>query len=786
MSNLDNIRLADIVLEEPKKISQFVENQFPSIYRENGRDLIELVKSYYRFLESETNQSIYNTRRMYDYRNIDTTLDRMLLFFKNKFLNGLFLEEDTRFIVKNILDLYTRKGSKEGIELFFRLFFDEEVEVFFPSINMFKPSQSKWKEGKYLQLNVVTETTVFAGSINRKIFGSLSNAEAFVDSVLFINIRDSIVPIVFISNVKGQFREFDTIFSIDPFVQYGSLYGSLNTVEVEQIDVGLFSSDNRIGDFVEILTTTEGIGAKGRVSEVSEDLSGEIGFSIENGGFAYTVSTNPGDPDYNPFSETEVLISNQSLFLNNPNLDFIPQERVKQVNTFDVEVIGIVIGQRTDSLGILLDDTAPDANSEFFLFESNVPVETMDRDTNISRDIIFVTDVNDSSSFEVASITNAETVNIVIDVIEDFLSVQLDEADYNDTADNPFSGSANTVNLDTALNEAFAPQDFTIGSVSGFKNINPGFSYINDVFVLLKESVFSRFNLRNQIFTLEPSTVNFFIGDIITQQRVIEDFEGNEQTKTIKGEIVRVEGQNIFVKQLSFNSFVANKTEINGGIPSLVPIPIFKQGISTPVIVNAISRDSTSLPAGLNARIRGDATFSSGKIKAIDIIDSGFGYNKNEDVLLLNVDKKQRILNQIENSTSNTEIEDLLLTLELIDQNKDAVGTAIVSSQGAAEGRWLSFESHISQDSVIQDSFFFQDYSYEISTATPQSVFEETFNELIHPSGIKFFTKFAKTDVINSKSIIRGAVIADFGAVIDLSETIETANNGFNYLISEE
>jgi len=786
MSDLDNVRLADVVFEEPRKVSQFVERQFPAIYRENGRELIDLVKSYYRFLESETNQSIYNTRRMYDYRNIDTTLDRMLLFFKNKFLNGLFLEEDTRFIVKNILDLYRRKGSTEGIELFFRLFFDEEVEIFFPSINMFKPSQSRWKEGRYLQLNVVTETDVFADALNKKIFGSLSNAEAFIDSVLFINVRDSIVPIIFISNAKGRFQEFDVVFSLDPFVQYGSVYGSLNAVTIEQVETGLFSSANRIGDFVEIITTTEGIGAKGRVSEVSADLSGEIRFSIEDGGFAYTVATNPGDPNYNPFSETQVLISNQSLFLNNPNLDFIPQERVRQVNTFNVEVIGIVIGQRTDSLGILLDESAPDAGSEFFLFESNVPVETIDRDVNISRDILFVTNVNDSSSFEVGSITNAETVNIVIDVIEDFLNVQLDEEDYNDTADNPFSGSANTINLSTKLNDAFAPREFTIGEVSGFKNINPGFSYINDVFVLLKETVFSRFNLRNQIITVAPSAVNFFVGDIITQQRDIKDFEGNVQTKTIKGQVVRVEGRNVFVKQLTFESFVASRIEIINSIPTVIPIPIFKQGVSTPVTVIAISRDSTSLPAGLNARVRGDATFSSGKIKAIDIIDSGFGYNKNEEVFLLNVDKKQRILNQIENATSNTEIEDLLLLIELIEQNKDAVGTAVVSSQGVTEGRWLSFESHISQDAVIQDSFFFQDYSYEISTATPQSVFEETFKELIHPSGIKFFTKFAKTDVINSKSIIIGALIPDFGDVIDLSETIETANSGFNYLIAEE
>jgi len=784
MSNLDTVRLADFVLEEPKKTSQFVERQFPAIYRENGEELVELVKAYYRFIESETNQSVYNIRRIYEYRNIDTTLDRMVLFFKNKFLNGLFLDENPRFIVKNILDLYRRKGSTEGIELFFRLFFDEEVEVFFPSINMFKPSQSQWKEAKYLQLNVTSSVSQFQGAENKRIFGSISNASAFVDSILFLNIRDSIVPIIFISGVNGNFKEFDTIFSIDPFIEYGSLYGSINAVEIERVEVGLFSTNNRIGDLLEILSP-EGVGAKARVSSITEDPSGEIDFILDDGGFGYTLSTNPGDPDYNEFTESEILISNQSIFLNNQNLDFVIEERIRQFNSSNTEVIGIIIGQKTDSIGILLDESAPDFGLETFVFEDGFDIETIDRSINITKEISFISPINQTASFEIGRLENEQTLSIVVDIIEDFLTVQLDSNNYNDFSVNAFTG-ANTVNLDTPLNEAFAPQEFKIGTIAGFKNINPGNSYLNDVFVLVKEPLFSRFNLRNQVLNLAPVGVNFFIGDLITQERNILDFEGNLQTVTVKGQVVRVEGNNIFVKQLTFDSFVANKIEIVNSVPTIVPIPIFKQNIATPVIVNSISRDSLSRPASLNAIIRGDASFTTGKIRTINIIDSGFGYNKDEEVRILNVDKRQRILDEIEASTSITEIEDLQGLLDRIEQNKDAFGTAVVKDQGFSEGRWISFESHINEESVIQDSLFFQDYSYEISSSTPPTVFEQTYRELAHPSGLKFFTKFAKTDVINSSNMLSSSLFIDFGEVIDLSQTIETSNNGFNYLITEE
>lgn len=798
MSNLDNIRLADFVLDEPKKISQFVENQFPSIYRENGQELIQLVKDYYRFLESETDQSIYNIRRIYDYRNVDKTLDRMITFFKNKFLNGLFFEEDPRFIIKHILDLYRRKGSKEGIELFFKLFFDAEVEVYYPSVDLFKPSQSRWKEGKYIQLNPVTDITPFNNSINKKIFGSLSNAEAFIDNVIFVNIRDSIVPVIFLNDIKGQFQEFDDVFSTDPFVLYGTVYGSLIRVNVEQTETGIFSSDNEVGDSVEILSSNEGIGAKGIVTQVSSDLSGEIRFNIDDGGFAFTKTTQPGDPDHNPFSSSEILISEQSLFLNNQNLGFVIEERIKQVNSSNTEVIGIVIGQNSDSIGIVLDETAPGANTENFFFEDGFDIETIDRAQNITRELLFTTVPNKTASFEIGALANEQTLNIVIDIIEDFVNVPLNAINYNDIVTTPFSG-ANTVNLDTQLNEAFAPQEFTIGTIDGLKNINPGENYTSDAFVFVKESLFSRFNLRDQIFSLEPTTVNIFQGDIVTQEREILDFEGNLQTVTIKGEVSRVVGNVAFVRQLTFDSFIANKIEIINSIPTVVSVPIFKAGISTPIFLSAISRDSSSRPAGFNSNIRAETSFSVGKIQSVDVSSSGFGYIKNETVSLLNTDKLDRLQLRLQNAlaaletAANTEIEDIQseieeveLLLELVNNNNDGFGTAVVENQGKSLGRWLSFESHINQEKVIQDSFFYQDYSYEISSSVSDSIFEDVYKDIVHPAGLKFFTKFSKTDVINSPSTISDSIFLDFGDVIDLTGMVETANNGFNYIVEEE
>lgn len=73
-----------------KNISQFLESQFPALYREEGPILIEFIKSYFEWMENEGN-TLYKTRRLLDYRDIDTTLDEYLEHFRDKYAQNLDL-----------------------------------------------------------------------------------------------------------------------------------------------------------------------------------------------------------------------------------------------------------------------------------------------------------------------------------------------------------------------------------------------------------------------------------------------------------------------------------------------------------------------------------------------------------------------------------------------------------------------------------------------------------------------------------------------------------------------
>ena len=127
-------------------ISPTIAEQFPALYREEGDFLVQFVESYYEFNEERMDRNIPKLR------DVDTTLASFLIFFKKKYLQSLPLDTvvDTRFIIKHIQDLYKRKGSEESLRLLFRMFFDEEIEVFYPSTAILKPSDSIWGGAVYL------------------------------------------------------------------------------------------------------------------------------------------------------------------------------------------------------------------------------------------------------------------------------------------------------------------------------------------------------------------------------------------------------------------------------------------------------------------------------------------------------------------------------------------------------------------------------------------------------------------------------------------------------------
>ena len=685
-----------------KNIAFLIKQQFPAIYRENGPELVALIEAYYRFLETQENQSHYIARRIFEYRDINTTLESMLIFFQKKYLANLpFNQDSVRLAVKNITELYRRKGTKAGIDMFFSAFFQEQVEIIYPAKQMLKPSASEWRTGTYLQMIPNDDSFISASGVEytynnlvgRNITGSISNAVAAVNKINFTLLNGVITPIIYIDNVKGVFLKYDDILSNikDEMVIFGRLNGSLSGLAIDGDFGG--TDGNEVGKVYDVQSEF-GNGGKAIVTKVSEEFNGKVSYTVVDGGWGYSIEN------------TRLLVSDQIIILRFDAPTLCIGERLG--NTTGT---GVVIGQSGNTVG--LRTTVP-----FSVNNINDPINTLDRPINIDLGIIErITGKNNSSpgdlfpdvpgdTVKVGSLSNQSVLSIITDTINDFKDVSLNDSDYG------MSG-AGAENISTTLTNAFDATLITVGTIDSFINVNPGADYLNDVFAIAVDDFVTTFNKRDQILTVLEIAGTISINDIV-----------RESGTSIEGIVRKIDTIN---KTITITPFDYDGFSVLG---EGAFVRLSGSGGSFEVLT--IDVDFGSSTFGANANINGETEFAIGRISEVAIIDSGFGYGEGQEAFIVNGEQVQ--------------------------------ARAIVSSeiQGKTEGFWGQLSSHLNgriEDSEnpgdlskgmlfdggmrIQDSNFFQEYSYQIKSMLSAEQYETLLKENVHLAGTKLFSEFS-------------------------------------------
>jgi hypothetical protein len=256
----------------------------------------------YGTLASKGNAN-YHIRRLYDYDDIDKTTDDFVLYFKQKYLQGIQFETQTktRMLVKHALDIYRAKGTERALDLLFRIVFGVGATFYYPGDDVFKLSDGEWFVPRYIEVSLNNNTDKF---INKQIVGLSSGATAFAESLIRRTIKGRFIDILYISAINGTFETNEIITATDGSVppdQSPRMIGSLTTVEINDDGV---SELYKVGDEVNI-SSNKGEQAIGRVTSVS-DIVGLVNFSVANSGYAFTANAN-------------VFISEQVLVLSNVN-----------------------------------------------------------------------------------------------------------------------------------------------------------------------------------------------------------------------------------------------------------------------------------------------------------------------------------------------------------------------------------------------------------------------------------------------------------------------------------
>jgi hypothetical protein len=297
------------MLSVTKNISPFIREQFPDIYKEDAQFLIDFTKTYYDFVDTTMDRDIPKLR------DIDTTLANFLIFYKKKYLLNLPLTDanndvpDTRFIVKHIQDLYTRKGSEESLRLLFKLFYNTEIEVYYPSTAIFKSSDSVWEDRIYLEMFPLSTMLGYPISKGDKLTGSITGASGYVDEIIFINFTGALTPVAYLSNVLGNFLSDDSIeitrtsgAGVTTSTSAGKLIrGSITALSI----LPGSKPDQKLGELLKVKSAKSGVEGTAIVRELAKGNTSTIGFEITRGGFGYVT----------PLSGNRVTLSNQVIVL---------------------------------------------------------------------------------------------------------------------------------------------------------------------------------------------------------------------------------------------------------------------------------------------------------------------------------------------------------------------------------------------------------------------------------------------------------------------------------------
>lgn len=264
------------------QISDLVREQFPAFYLEEGPTFVAFIQAYYEWLQDPENP-IGAARTRYKEFDIDTTSTKFLEHYRKKYMWGLPPEllGNQRLLQKHILELYRSKGSQQAVRLLFRLLFNEEIDFYIPSYDIFKLSDNTWIEPHYLE---VTNTTNIVKFINKEIVGSTTGAKAIVESYQQRIVNNQISFILFVSNNIGEFLIGEVILTdgVDP-LQSPIIKGSVTGVEIIQSNPG-FS----VGD---VVTATNGEFPVQLAITDTYTGSGSLEFEILASGTYYSLDT---------------------------------------------------------------------------------------------------------------------------------------------------------------------------------------------------------------------------------------------------------------------------------------------------------------------------------------------------------------------------------------------------------------------------------------------------------------------------------------------------------------
>jgi hypothetical protein len=687
-----------------KFVSNFIASQFPQFYREDGENFILFMKAYYEWMESSGNP-VYQARRLYDYRDIDNTLEDFLEYFQKKYLYGIPFRviANKRFLLKHILDVYRSKGTIQCYRLLFKLLYNEDIEIYLPGRDVLRASDGTWNAPKYLE---ISDNDISPSYIGKTIVGTSSGTTAIVENYIEESYNTSKINILYISNILprgGQFFVGEKItesglqFDTEAVTAAPTILGSLDKINVINGGQGytlgdvikLVYRDVSNGDVISY--GTDGIL---KVTKLSTGL-GSLDIEIEEGGFGFT------------------------------------------------------------------------SNATTFLYKTSANGQ--------------------GASFDIGSIIDTQSIQYNTDLICDYMSANIDSATYNF----PAYASANQL---STLQECFSYSNQIFGSIFSLTNVETGNNYDTGADVFVRSTQLSSALPGSSIsYNTGSNTVTGDSNAIFNYIFANDDVIGLKANSSLNSSL-----ELAVIKQVTNSSHIVlygppslNSTASAQYFAAPTILPSQYAPYETPMVTTdgSINGENETITAGPNIgnNIVSEAVaISSGKgyvegeiVKAylhssisnnISVISGGNNYtngelvyfvggepgaianayittNGNGTVVSATVTSGGSGYRSIPNliiNTANGSGAALTVTLQEFNTSSSITGKVVKGGIGRSRGFWSTTRGFLNSDKYIQDSYYYQDYSYEIRVAKTLSDYKDIIYNTFHSSGAELFGKYLK------------------------------------------
>jgi len=812
------------------KISSLIQHQFPSFYQNEGPMFILFVKAYYEWLE-QTNNALFYSRKFLSFRDIDDTLESFLSHFQKKYLYGIPFDvvANKRLLLKHVLDVYRSKGSIQGYKLLFRLIYNEDCDVYLPGRDVLRISDGKWKEIRYCEITDAEYSKTFVG---KTVIGISSKVLAVCENYTREPQNGQRVNTLFLTNISptdGDFEIGEKLLLYEDFYTPGNkvlsaliasaptVLGSLDSIEIinggrqfRQGDlIKIAQKDLISGDVISngvdgIVKVTETFGGRGRI--LFEILFGGSGYTLDSKKILYNgpndTSGSGASFDLGSYFNTEIVDYNSDVItnllfepINSPNYGLTRNPEANLTSfigdslTFQRRRFGSISSLARIRTGSFYDEplkvfvrsaiTSGPMPGKVEFNTACTHVSAVQYQFNANTDISNVDDtiqLTEASDFEVN-----DFVYYSVDVGNTAISGLTTNTKYyisysNDThiaLANSYGGANINITASTIseVGHRFTGTEFTL------------FFEADDTICLMSDSANSETDSFNVIQSVVNNTTLILHGRAFSNSTsngaykvAPEIYPANFDFKDPK--IARpdetVAGRNALISGTpSFGNNVVSKTKaVNSGRGYVdgenVTLYLYG-GLTTPEVLNG----GTGYANGEQLVFRGglpqkEATATVitdvfGTIDEISMTYNGAGYSSPPDIL---VRTKKGTGAKLQSTV--TEFNDLY----------EVTGRVVKKGIGRKTGYWQTTDGFLNSDKYIQDSYYYQDFSYQINAALSLGKYKDILYNTFHTAGTELFGQFFSTSV--SESIFFNDTPSDnnISVYVESAVDFDTADTG--------